>query len=59
MKTAITIKECGRGFSAGEMEAIRAIIQTAIPALRAQIAREVCEELGLPRGRVEDRLRQR
>ena len=46
MKTAITIKECGRGFSAGEMEVIRAIIQTAIPALRAQIAREVCEELG-------------
>ncbi len=45
METAIAIKECGRGFSAREMEVIRTIIETARPALHARIAREVCEEL--------------
>ncbi len=42
---ALTIKECGREFSARELEIIRDIVETAIPALRAQIAREACEKL--------------
>ncbi len=41
----LTIKECGREFSAREMEVIRHIVETASPPLRAQIAREVCEKL--------------
>src|SRR5487761_535464 len=50
------MRYCGRPFTNGEIELIRALIGATPPLNRAQLSREVCERLGWrrPDGRLKD-----
>ncbi len=45
MGLVVPVKVCGRVFDAEDIDTIRTIVRTAEPALRAEIARQVCHAL--------------